>query len=157
MNILEITDLNDLQIIFNSEILITHNSSGLHEEINENMWCITLSPRVNLSSKDLLNFLNVLLNKRSEQINQHELNGPITFYMWFDEMALQLRFNFISGCNTLPFSVPIKLIDEPSEIINMFLKMRNWPEPIGEEFHESESEDGAFPVYKKCFKALVEI
>ncbi|AOZ90756.1 hypothetical protein [Paenibacillus crassostreae] len=51
------------------------------------------------------------------------------FYLWFDWMASQLRFNLISNVNEhLPFQCEIEILDSMEEIINEFLE---WPFLMG--------------------------
>lgn len=152
MNIIEIQNVNDLQNILHTDILITQNVTMLEEELNYNMWCMYLAKNSEITLHNLLDFFETLFKQRSQQIAQSSITSPITFYMWFDEMALQLRFNFISGCSQeLPFSGSIELVDKPDKIINNFLKTRKWPDPLPEEIEEQENEtEFTFSVYKKC-------
>ena len=47
-----------------------------------------------------------------------------TLYFWFDEMALQLCFNILSGEDReLPFGCKVNFVDSPYPILNLFLKV----------------------------------
>jgi hypothetical protein len=42
--------------------------------------------------------------------------------MWFDQQALQLRFNVISGdVKSLPFACKVRLRNTPESILNNFI------------------------------------
>lgn len=129
MNILTISNKKDLEIILMEEILITHDELQRDKEIYCNMWCIGLSEFASpsLAINDVVNFLKQLIKKRQGDIQKNLMLGPITFYLWFDDLALQLRFNFLSGyIKKLPFGCKLHVVDDPHEIVERFFKMRSW-------------------------------
>ena len=70
-------------------------------------------------------FLSQLLRKHQAQLNQIDSHQSATFYLWFDEQALQLRFNLLFGSDlTLPFRSKINVIDSPNPILKDFITTR---------------------------------
>ncbi|HRN77976.1 MAG TPA: hypothetical protein PLU71_01950 [Candidatus Dependentiae bacterium] len=117
MNHIIIKQASDLNIILNSPVLITGNHQLRDEETLTNMWGISLDPGAveTVSIQDLQKFVNNLIL----QIKSN--NQDKTLYMWFDEMASQLRFNIISGHVTqLPFGCKIDLVHDSLSILKNF-------------------------------------
>jgi len=122
MNYARIRCLSDLQNILEAKIFIISKSSLMYEELAENAWGImfdeNLIPRMHL--EDFQDFMTRLLRRRSEQIAQ--LAIPITLYLWFDEQALQLWFNFLSGRDaTLPFGCRLNKVNSSDVIFEKYL------------------------------------
>jgi len=156
MNVIEIHQLSDFNIISDSTILIAQNNTLREEEIAHNMWCISLSDALyaTVTRDDIVSCLKNILNVRQLQINSHMITSPITMYVWFDEMALQLRLNFISGCNQqLPFGCRIK--HDPLEVIvEHFFHNRAWPDPIENAIiFETQDDKIALSVFSICLKS----
>ncbi len=127
--------------IFDDEIYISGKTTNLKEEIKQNTWGIGLPiPLLKKTTIDmLLDIVKQLLKKREQQILLLNVKTIATFYLWFDELALQLRFNLISGQQTkLPFNCDLKIIDKPNEILKDFLKYsyRNHLERLYADFLE---------------------
>lgn len=146
MNILEIRNGNDLGIILKRTLLIEHNAALQDSEIEHNMWCITQAHTAHalITTTEIESFLHKLLNMRQQEIEEKLIKPPIVFYLWFDSMASQLRFNFLSGCHSeLPFNCTFRVVVHPREIIATFL---------GEQVVEEPCNDEPFvlPVFKKC-------
>jgi len=124
INMLTIHDIDDLNIILDSSFLITGDRARQNEEIAENMWVISINEedREKILPNQLVDFLFVLINKRIDQMSKGGTIYPVVFYMWFDEMAAQLRLNMISDFGKqLPFGCNIEIIDSPEPIIKDFL------------------------------------
>lgn len=124
MNVIELCDLNDFKFIYDSSILITQDNTLQSEETAHNMWCISMSDQLKktVAIHDIVKCLQNIIDIRQKQIQQHSIMPPITFYLWFDEMACQLRFNVISGCNvSLPFRCEVLIVDSLQEIVRKFL------------------------------------
>ncbi|MBP6869429.1 hypothetical protein KBC04_00885 [Candidatus Babeliales bacterium] len=116
-----ISKLIDFEFIINDNIYLSGSSLGFKEEIYNNFWQISfdegLIQKINL--KNLNNFLDTLLTKRSEQIGEISSTSVATFYLWFDEQSSQLCFNLLSGKNIeLPFGCTLHVVDNPDFIFN---------------------------------------
>lgn len=114
----------DLQDIINDLIYIGSSEADLQEEIETNMWRISLSPDLinQITTDDFNEFLNKVIQNRKDQIESSSSNLGMYLYLWFDIMANQLRFNLISDINKkLPFSCEIQILNNPREILDDFL------------------------------------
>jgi hypothetical protein len=126
-NWLRYQDVVDLKFIIDSPILITGNSSLQNEETAINMWSLSIDPdsiKI-ITINDFVGFVSSLLSKRTQQIVDAGVTHPDIFYMWFDEMADQLRFNIISYFGQkLPFGCQLEIVDSPQSILEDFLTSR---------------------------------
>lgn len=114
----------ELQSVINSAVLITGDKMLHNEETAINMWCLSIDPSSikNFLIKDFIAFVSSLLKKRTEQIIDLGIVHPAVFYMWFDEMACQLRFNIVSDFNqNLPFRCQLKIVSSPQSVLEDFL------------------------------------
>jgi len=119
-----IENWNELQELLEDPIFLSGNAFSVQEEIRNNMWAITFSEDFvkTIQVKDLEKFITQLLLNRSQQINNKFDAMPATFYLWFDEMAFQLRFNILSGNDiTLPFGCTLNILNSPVPIFQKFL------------------------------------
>ncbi|OQA35362.1 MAG: hypothetical protein BWY54_00613 [Candidatus Dependentiae bacterium ADurb.Bin331] len=146
MNIIEIKKINDLAVVLNAQLVI-HRSDSLENENIENMWCISVDKDhlKTINANDFVAFIDKLLLRRQQQIKKKLLNGPITFYLWFDLMADQLRLNFIPGhVEHLPFGCMIDLVERPNEIIKSFIKKNTRSANSVKESIKQQSEENDF-------------
>lgn len=93
-----------------------------------NMWLLSFTPKFfkKLSENELQHFFNKLIENHYRELIENNFKAPVTFYAWFDQQALQLRFNFLQGKNvTLPFSCTIKIVDSMKPIFNDFFSTIN--------------------------------
>ena len=130
MNFITIKNLNNFQQIIESPVFIGCDEALLNMEISTNMWAISIAPKIlkNISLDYLSEFTKNLLHKKIQQISQLSVPCPVIFYMWFDEMASQLRFNIISESNKkLPFSCKLNIINSPNQVLIDFLKSQHNP------------------------------
>lgn len=128
MNYAIIQNMHDFEQITESPIFIGCDKKLLNTEISTNMWAISLDDKIikNISLDKLLEFINNLVSKKKQQLSQLNISCPVIFYMWFDEMASQLRFNFISGLHEkLPFGCKLNIIDSPYPILTGFLQSQS--------------------------------
>ncbi len=128
MNFIIIKNLNNFQQIIESPIFIGCDKARLNMEISTNMWAISIAPKTlkNISLDYLSEFVKNLLHKKLQQISQLAISCPVIFYMWFDEMPSQLRFNIISEShNQLPFACKLNIINLPEKILINFLKSQH--------------------------------
>jgi len=122
MNCITIHNAEDLAIILNHIFLITGDQRAQEVETESNMWAISLSADAHVAEQELLLFITSLLRIVRQQLITVPTQSTATFYMWFDEMAGQLRFNVISGrISTLPFGCTVVVKNSPQPIVQSFL------------------------------------
>ncbi len=79
--------------------------------------------RKNISSIDLEKFIAKVKDDRRKKLINSDIEVDLIYYIWFDEMAGQLRFNFINSNHpNLPFGSKLILVDSEKEIIEKYLK-----------------------------------
>jgi hypothetical protein len=103
---------------------MTGNQNLHPAETAQNMWRISPTPSFvkAILIHDLIEFINSLLKQIYQQKSTAKLPYTVTFYLWFDEMAGQLRFNILSGRQTkLPFGCRVEIVDSYEQIIKEFL------------------------------------
>lgn len=113
----------DLVKVIESPIVITNNES-IEIETDCNMWTIGISESLidKLSVQDLEDFIAKLLKRRSNQLTALGVSRVVTFYLWFDAQALQLRFNLISSVNKpLPFGCKLTFLENCTPILQDFI------------------------------------
>lgn len=128
INFITIKNIDNFKQIIESSIFIGCNNMTLDREISTNMWALSISSKIlkNISLDNLLEFIKTLLYNRNRQISQFSCSA--IFYMWFDEMASQLRFNIISDFHKkLPFSCKLNILDSPTCILKAFLESQKNP------------------------------
>src|SRR3989304_8763542 len=121
MNIITISNFNQFNLIMNDPLYLSGDRS---EEIYHNMWCISLEEdfieRVKI--EQLEHFAKSVIINRVQQLKYISYDKNAVFYMWFDQQALQLRFNIIPGdVKALPFSCKVSLINSYQPILNNFI------------------------------------
>jgi hypothetical protein len=142
----------NLEDIITDPIYVGTSIEELNDEINNNSWRITLEQ--SLSSEITVNdfvefFSDVIQNRKHQLSNANETHGMI-FYLWFDRMASQIRFNLISDFHdNLPFQCEIDVLESIETIIQDFLE---YPFlnglPIDGNSDESEQKPYKLEVYK---------
>ena len=113
--------LDQCELIINDTL---HLSGIPSEEIYHNMWCIGLEDDLikSITCKELKHVVNRLIENRQQQLKHINFHKNVVFYMWFDQQALQLRFNIISGDETkLPFGCKVQLVNDFESILNNFM------------------------------------
>ncbi|HLJ31824.1 MAG TPA: hypothetical protein VKU36_05270 [Candidatus Babeliales bacterium] len=121
MNTITISHLNQLNSIFNDLLYLSGDQS---EEIYHNMWCISLKGDLieSIRLEQLKHFIDKLVENREQQLKNLNFYKNAIFYMWFDQQALQLRFNIITGdVKSLPFGCKVQLNTTPESILNNFI------------------------------------
>jgi len=106
------------------KIFLTDETSQVENEIYENMLSFTISKKylAKLKVTDFINFLSRIKENRKSQINVSQTISNLIYYVWFDEMAGQLRLNFInSNHSELPFGANLEFTSNEVEIIDEFL------------------------------------
>lgn len=97
----------------------------INAESNQNCTALSLTRELALqiTIDDLLVFLTRVKSNRQKQLISCGLSIDLVYYLWFDEMAGQLRFSFInSNHKALPFKCDLTLIKTEKEIIDRYLK-----------------------------------
>lgn len=124
MNILRIRKFSDFDKVIKNKITLIGKQELFLEEIQENMWCLSFSHTMlkKITQKFLSKFWDRLIQAIREQCHQEHIQIPITVYLWFDELAGQLRFNTLSGRKKdLPFGCTLRFVNDMQEIFNDFL------------------------------------
>src|SRR5687767_7803930 len=89
-----------LEGIFEDRIYITASEEELKREIRENMWCIDAIQNQELAilitSQEMTAFLNRVKQNWQRQLQESKIEVDLIYYLWCDEQACQLRFNFIN-------------------------------------------------------------
>ena len=152
MNYLIINNIENFNEIIESPIFIGCNKELLEREISTNMWAISLDDQVikHISIDTLSQFIDNFVDKKQQQLTDMNISCSVIFYLWFDEMAAQLRFNIISYYNgKLPFGCDLNIIDSSQPILKAFLQSQQNPEISWNELQEiaddyDETEEIAF-------------
>jgi hypothetical protein len=163
---------NYLSSQISEPIYLTDNTGDVNEEIKNNCWFLSTPSDIIAQSTttDFLEFIQKVKDNYKSQLDNSHLNIDLIFYLWFDEMAGQLRFNFInSNHSRLPFSCKLKYTDTPKEIVDQYMKSKNhegipWdelktvetPEEIAEadRFKKELHDNFVLTVYQDIIKKL---
>ena len=147
----------DLLEIKTDKLFITDRTDLLEKEIETNCWSISVPPELSevIGNEELIQFLADVKINRIEQLNQANANIDLIYYLWHDEMAGQLRFNFINkNHKELPFKASIETADSEKLVIRKYLvdlKESKGYEKNDSEFNGNES-DFKLEVYKEYLK-----
>lgn len=128
MNHITITAYKDFDEILEELVIITKNNFTAAKFEYSDMWCLSFSPEFfkELGYDKLVSFFKILIETRDIQLKASAFNEPVTFYLWFDEQALQLRFNIIPGEDaSLPFGCTVNKVDSIEPILNKFFSIIN--------------------------------
>jgi hypothetical protein len=123
---------NDLSSHISDPIYLTDKTDEINEEINYNFWILSAPTDIisQITITDFLEFIQKVKDNYKYQLDKSQLNIDLIFYLWFDEMAGQLCFNFInSNHDKLPFGCRLIMTDRPEEIVDQYLKS-NYQEGI---------------------------
>lgn len=123
MNYIKINRLANLQKILTSPIYLEREIAQSRQDILENTWGIAFSNNLvkKLQITDLSRFVLDLIRHRTEQLCEMNLGINATLYIWFDELALRLCFNVLSGENIeLPFYCTLNIVDSYEIILQKY-------------------------------------
>lgn len=115
----------DLESIVTDPVYLTVSRDELKEEVAENMWCIGVSEELAgaIAPEEVQAFLQRVKRNRREQLAQRGWHGGLRYYLWHDQQAGQLRFNFISALHdALPFGAPVDECADEVSIIRAWLQ-----------------------------------
>lgn len=118
---------SDLSNQISEPLYLTDKTSEVNEEINYNHWILSASADIisQTTTIDFLEFIQKVKDNYKNQLDKSQLDIDLIFYLWFDEMAGQLHFNFInSNHDKLPFGCKLKYTDRPEEIVDQYLKSK---------------------------------
>lgn len=148
MNYIIVNKLSDLQSILRQPI--DRDFTSANDHTYPNMWALTLSDDLisTIQLTTLTNFFMKLLEHQRQQLHTIDQEPTATFYLWFDEQALQLRFNIIPGIQqTLPFGCNIRKVLSLDLVLQQFLttahKIAKTGEPIEFLDHDTDEYDDA--------------
>jgi len=116
---------NNLSEQFSEPIYLTANTNEVNEEISQNHWAFSVPTEIasQMTTTDFLDFIEEIEDNYKHQLNNSDIDVDLIFYMWFDEMAGQLRINFInSNHKSLPFGCKLEFTEQPAEIVQKFLE-----------------------------------
>lgn len=119
-----------LDELVQAPIYLTESIHEIDKEIYENCCLIGIDEELEneLTVNDLLSFLMRIKESRAEALKKSDLNIDLIFYLWHDEQAMQLRFNFInSNHSKLPFTAEYTLVENAEDIIKDFLTPTDEP------------------------------
>ena len=107
-----------------AELFLTNITDLISEEVKHNCILISISSddAKQTTTTDFVSFMNRVKANRKQQLQQSDVDINLIYYLWFDEQAGQLRFNFInSNHDKLPFGCKLVFVDSEKEIIDDFL------------------------------------
>jgi hypothetical protein len=117
----------DLSNQISEPIYLTEKTDELNEEINHNQWILSAPADIisQSTTTDFLGFIQKVKGHYKNQLDKSQLEIDLIFYLWFDEVAGQLRFNFInSNHDKLPFGCKLNHTERPEEIVDQYLKSK---------------------------------
>ena len=119
MNVIAISNFDQFDLILNDSLCF---SGGQSEEIYHNMWCIALEGELieSIIFRQLRYFADKLIENREQQLKDSNIHRNAVFYMWFDQQALQLRFNVITN-DILPFECKVHQVPGYEVVLETFI------------------------------------
>lgn len=103
-------------------LFLSDTTDQLSQEIQANCVYLSVPGSLQIEVPELLAFLQEVKHDRQLQLQSSGLKINLLYYIWHDEIAGQLRFNFINSLHQkLPFGCNISLVDNEMEIITDFL------------------------------------
>ncbi|MBF9222190.1 hypothetical protein [Hymenobacter ruricola] len=108
--------------IEHSSLFLTDRADQLKEEIQANCIQLSVPAGLQIESDELIDFLKRVRSNRQAQLQNSDLKTDLIYYLWHDEQAGQLRFNFINSSHLkLPFGAAVSLVGNEAEIVDHFL------------------------------------
>lgn len=125
-NTVSIEKITDLYQVFEEPIYLSGKTSHdqFYKELYANSWGIIVEDEFakKIKADDIAEFISDLVKFRSKEISMIKPTPHATLYFWFDQQALQLCFNILSGAKRkLPFGCKINIIDSPYPILKEFI------------------------------------
>jgi hypothetical protein len=117
----------DLEEIKSDRLFITESTDNVEKEIRHNCWSISLTDSLakECTVEDLMNFLAAVKINRRKQLRDSNNTTGLIYYLWIDQQAGQLRFNFInSNHRSLPFKAQLTFSQTEVQIVAEYLKLQ---------------------------------
>ncbi len=118
-----------LEDVTGDNLLIDESESGLEHEARNNLWSFSISSdqAQTLTKGDIKAFLDAVVEARRQQImRMPDGRHSMTFYCWYDEQAIQLRFSLVSTSHgRLPFHTDIEVCKDLDYVAARFLTSPN--------------------------------
>lgn len=93
-----------------------------YDGANENVWSITLGSASEVTPEEVIDFVRRARDIRREQLVEAD-RSPVTFYLWSDVLAGQLRFSVCRRTpDNLPFGCTVDLVSDPEVIVRAYLE-----------------------------------
>lgn len=113
---------DSLNLLEQLPLFLTENINRLSEEIQANCTQLSIPAGLQIDTLEIIEFLNKVKLNRQAQLQNSSLKINLIYYLWHDEQAGQLRFNFINAAHqTLPFGCAVSLIKSEEEVVADFL------------------------------------
>jgi len=115
---------NQYESYIAEKLFLTDETSKVENETYENMLSFTICKKylAKLKVTDFISFLSRIKENRKSQLNVSKTISNLIYYIWHDEMAGQLRVNFInSNHSELPFGADLEFTSNEVDIIDEFL------------------------------------
>jgi hypothetical protein len=94
---------------------------NINLEAQENCWQYSFSSVEKYTPDEVACFFKSVLKAKSTQVV-----GRMSFYVWCDEQAQQLRYCISSVSKTnLPFGCEVKLVESLREVIDLYFSINN--------------------------------
>ncbi|GGB65022.1 hypothetical protein GCM10007424_01160 [Flavobacterium suaedae] len=106
-------------------VYLTESVDELKEEVSHNCWYISIPKELNseITVDEISDLIKSIKEKYTKELKASGLNIGLWFYLWIDEQAGQLRFNFInSNHKELPFGCSIVTTDNIKFIISEYIE-----------------------------------
>ena len=117
----------DIEEIKSDKLFITDLVDNVDEEVKNNCWSISINDEIvkECTVDELKTFLKDVKTDRKEQLRKSNVKVGLIYYLWVDELAGQMRFNFINSNHTnLPFRAPLTFTNKEDEILSDYLMRR---------------------------------
>ena len=118
MNYFEINSFKIFDDLYKEDVELFNKFENYEDKINKNVVCIGFDDNfiVKIDEENFNNFIDGIINCKKQQWEKYSL--PATFYLWFDEQSLQIRFNILPGINIdLPFGCKIKKVNSHENMV----------------------------------------
>jgi hypothetical protein len=93
-----------------------------YDGANQNMVMVAIPTDVEITPEELVGFAYRARDIRREQVRR-DSRAPVTFYMWTDEQAGQLRFSVCRRApRKLPFGCTVDLVPDPESVVRAYLE-----------------------------------
>ncbi|MDP4264163.1 MAG: hypothetical protein Q8941_16665 [Bacteroidota bacterium] len=155
--------LDQLSEFETTPLFLTNRTDSIESEIHNNSVFIGLTKEIakQVSINDFTDFLAKVKLNRRDQLFKSYLNIDLIYYLWFDEMAGQLRLNFINSNHvSLPFKCNLIFVDTEQQIIDAFLNSSYlegipFDELTDVENSDEETHDNASPHNLKIYRETI--